>query len=98
MSQTFFGRETEMAFLEEEFVQSLNDARVVVVEGPGGAGKTALIREFAKQLKSSEVLYLPAESIERRSLYSLMSCLGMTVSVGVEPTSRQRDPLAGAGA
>jgi DNA-binding SARP family transcriptional activator len=46
----FLGREAELRALTEAFSETLADDVVVVVSGPGGLGKTALVTEWAHQV------------------------------------------------
>ncbi|MES1171458.1 MAG: ATP-binding protein [Actinomycetota bacterium] len=46
--QRFVGRERELAFFESLFVDD-PPAQVVLVHGPGGIGKSTLLREVARR-------------------------------------------------
>lgn len=49
--QEFLGRQTELAELQAAFAESRSAARVVLIAGESGSGKSALAAEFASRLE-----------------------------------------------
>lgn len=64
------GRSGELAALEEAFQRSLKGSPVIArVHGPGGVGKTALLRSFADKLRDTEAaVALSGRCYERESV------------------------------
>ncbi|MFF5004164.1 AAA family ATPase [Streptomyces phaeochromogenes] len=62
---TFSGRVRELAALQEEFQHACDNApRLVLIDGPGGIGKTALIRQFLDTVTDCCVLQASGEEHE----------------------------------
>jgi len=63
----FVGRRAELAVLGEELARAQDGARVVLMEGESGVGKSTLVRAFVADLPS-EVLVLQGRCYERESV------------------------------
>ena len=66
----FVGRQRELAQLEAAFAESRKGARVVVVHGESGVGKSALVRELVDRVskRDSTVVALQGTCYERESV------------------------------
>ena len=97
----FVGRELELGFLDEHFgaVRS-GQPRSVLIEGPSGIGKTALVRRFISGLDPAvRVLDASGEELEREMPYGvlqqLVAAAGSPDTVGIGTRGQTApDPLA----
>jgi len=64
----FVGRAAELALLDEALAASRDGARAVVVRGPSGIGKTALIQSFAAAAAESGAVVLAGRCHERETV------------------------------
>jgi Holliday junction resolvasome RuvABC ATP-dependent DNA helicase subunit len=81
--ETFVGRQAELAFLTArlEEVRS-GQPRIVLVEGPSGMGKTALLRRFLGGM-GPRLLQASGEELERIIPYGVLDQL--VAASGVPP-------------
>lgn len=86
----FVGREGERQLFESALKSSEPPFLVLYIFGPGGVGKTTLLREFANLAESTGIhaIYLDARSIEPSPL-SFLGTLGMAMALepGESPTN-----------
>jgi serine/threonine protein kinase len=68
ISGGFVGRSSELAQLRSAFSQIRESPMTVLVEGPSGVGKTALVREFVDEVVAQEALVLSGRCYERESV------------------------------
>lgn len=73
----FYGRRIELDQLLEERRLARTDARVCVVEGPAGIGKSALLRRFCVELAPEAPVVVEAARAESRPLRSLIDAFGI---------------------
>ncbi len=65
---TFVGRSDELGQLRAAFQAQRPRAITVLVEGPSGVGKTALVRRFTEEVAASGALVLGGRCFERESV------------------------------
>jgi predicted ATPase len=100
---SFVGRQTELAQLRRQ-LQQVNEGRprLVVVEGPAGIGKTALIRRFLDTTTGPRTLWASGEESEKTLSMGVIVQLARLASEGSPPsllsaegnTERAIDPFA----
>jgi DNA-binding CsgD family transcriptional regulator len=91
----FIGRRTELNALDQELQQvHAQGCRVVLVEGPAGIGKTALVRRFVAAHRSVRALWCSGEEGEATVSYALVDQL--LGAIGLPPTTllRHSDPTS----
>jgi ATP/maltotriose-dependent transcriptional regulator MalT len=89
----FVGRERELEVLRQVFDEAADASpRFVLVEGPPGIGKTALLRRFCSLAAGSTVLWADGDEGERTIPYAVLHQL--TASARVPPLASPVDPLA----
>ncbi|MEL3951576.1 ATP-binding protein, partial [Streptomyces sp. LNU-CPARS28] len=77
----FCGRTRELAALQQDFADvCAGSPRLVLLEGPGGIGKTALVRRFLDSVHGTCVLHASGEENE-----SALSCGVLAQLVGQSP-------------
>jgi predicted ATP-dependent serine protease len=87
MDERFVGRPTELAFLRERLEEvRRGTARVVLLEGAAGVGKTALLRELLAGTDHLRVLWASGEELEAGLAYGV---IGQLVPM---PPRRHRNP------
>jgi DNA-binding CsgD family transcriptional regulator len=83
--EVFIGRQRELAVLAAEFERAATDeARVLVVEGEAGVGKTALVRRFLAS-RAGEVLHASADEAERDLPFAVLDQLASGAPGGARP-------------
>jgi predicted ATPase/DNA-binding SARP family transcriptional activator len=92
----FFGREEELAQLNR--ILTAEHARLITLTGPGGAGKTRLALEVARQLGPSfagRVWWVALADLPDASLmpYALAHTLKLTASASAEPLEQVQERL-----
>ncbi len=76
MTGSFFGRTAELAALDSELgLARAGAARVVLVEGPPGIGKTALVRRFLAGCPDARVLQAAGDEAESRLPFGVLERL-----------------------
>src|ERR1700704_265291 len=107
MDPTFVGREAELAHLQAQMEEvRAGRPRVVLLDGPPGIGKSALIRRFVDGTGAIHVLRANGEEVEALVAFGIVDQLARTAPGGVreallgllsneDPT---RDPIAVGGA
>ncbi len=79
----FVGRTVELSALLRSYQESQDgDRRVVEIVGPGGIGKTRLVRRFLAQAGASSLIEAVAREYDRASPYRVMSSL-VRSSIGI---------------
>jgi predicted ATPase/DNA-binding winged helix-turn-helix (wHTH) protein/Tfp pilus assembly protein PilF len=88
------GRQEELAWLAQRLAEG---ARLITVTGPGGAGKTRLVLQYARQHPGQTWLCELAEARSRDDLVRIVAgALGVTLE-GSEPLHRLTSALASRG-
>src|SRR6185369_2650682 len=87
----FFGRERDLAALEEHFVARRD--RLVTLTGPGGAGKTRLALAAARRLApafAGAAVFVPLEHLGHAAEIprAILDALGVEPEPGVEARER----------
>ncbi len=78
----FVNRERELVLLEKEHKKALEgQGRVVVIEGPAGMGKTALLEEFLKRSNEKGRIARGRESSQFHPYSLIEEALGGETSV-----------------
>lgn len=97
MADAFVGRHAELALLAREFEHAATGHPcLVVVEGPAGIGKTALVRQALQAASSRHILWASGEEMESSLAYGVARQLQQDTSAS--PMVQGADPLAvGAG-
>lgn len=92
MDEIFVGREAELAFLDRHLAQTVEGmSRVVLIEGPAGVGKTALLGAFLARVGRHRVLRASGDELEAGVAYAMVEQL--VAELGRPPPER----LAAAG-
>ncbi|MBI5028936.1 MAG: ATP-binding protein [Chloroflexi bacterium] len=91
--QRFVGRESEKSLFESALTAGELPFQVLYVHGPGGIGKTTLLREFAELAKASKVhaYYVDTRSLEPSPESFLMA---LQFSMAIPPTDSPAEYLA----
>ena len=91
--QRFVGRDDEKSLFESALMAGELPFHVLYVHGPGGIGKTTLLREFAELAKESKI---HAYSIDARNLEPSPESfiLALLFSMGLAPTDSVPEYLA----
>ncbi len=87
----FLGRTAEMAELVRSYRESLDgDRRVVEIVGPGGIGKTRLVRRFLTEAHATSSIEVAAREYDRASPYRVMSSLvRSSMGIPLEATAEE---------
>ena len=86
MNGGFVGRGTELAALTNSFVQaSASSPSCVLVRGPGGVGKTTLIRAFLELTAQSRVIWASAAIEESGLPFGVLDELNRQLSRATTP-------------
>src|SRR3977135_122943 len=84
MDPTFVGREAELAHLPAQMEEVRSGRpRVVLLDGPPGIGKSALIRRFVEGAGDIHVLRANGEEVEALVAFGIMDQLARTATGGV---------------
>ncbi|HWB76787.1 MAG TPA: protein kinase [Nannocystaceae bacterium] len=89
--EVFYGRTRELDVLRDAYTQALREPVVVLVEGPSGIGKSALVRQFAAEIvERDDAIVLSGrcserESIPYKALDAVMDALAMRLGVHTDP-------------
>jgi histidine kinase len=102
ISDTLFGRETELSHLHDAFQNaSQGKASAVLISGPGGVGKTHLIEEFKRLLPHEKVLLMSGKCDEATSNVpyfglsrALAEAIHAIISQGEKTIEKWRDRLS----
>lgn len=83
MDDVFIGRRLELAQLESLVAEvKANHPRLVLVEGPAGIGKTALVERFLTTLAAGQVLRAGGDEDERNLAYGVVGQLLRRLTAG----------------
>ncbi len=89
--EVFYGRARELQALHDAYAQAAREPVVVMVEGPSGIGKSALVRRFAAEIvERDDAIVLSGrcserESIPYKALDAVMDALAMRLGVHADP-------------
>jgi DNA-binding CsgD family transcriptional regulator/tetratricopeptide (TPR) repeat protein len=87
MDEIFVGRQTELAFLRAKLDEVREGvSRVVLIDGAGGVGKTALLGEFPARAEHCRLLRASGEELEACLPYGVVEQL--VADVGEPPPER----------
>ncbi len=82
--QQFVGRTAELARLRRAIDPNINGARIAVIEGPAGVGKTRLAEEAARTF-AGRVIWLRAEQLDRELPFGTVDDLILAIRRPGEP-------------
>jgi hypothetical protein len=81
MDETFVGRQTELEFLGARLDEACRGApRVVLIDGSGGVGKTALLRALIARAGHPRLLHASGEELEASLAYGVVEQLILEVN------------------
>ncbi len=91
----FVGRDSELVVLHQALVDvRRGDARIVLVEGDPGIGKTALLRRFVQLNPDVSTVWVSGDETETALRFGVVDQLRAALAEGAEPAAPHSDAFA----